>query len=121
MKTATAGQSDWPRATLLSALTARRRWSIGSQATLGHRLPRGAAKFQAGGLHMKRHIPVVVGLLLGFSFLSPRVASAGPCLPDSLQGYVNLATPCSLGGADFDVDLQPIRAITTTSARMAPS
>jgi len=57
---------------------------------------------------MKRHIPVVVGLLLGFSFLSPRVASAGPCLPDSLQGYVNLATPCSLGGADFgDFELLP--------------
>jgi PEP-CTERM motif len=55
---------------------------------------------------MKKRIPIVICLLLGFSFLPSRVASAGPCLPDSLQGYLNLASPCTLGGADFgDFDL----------------
>jgi PEP-CTERM motif len=50
---------------------------------------------------MKRRIPIVIGLLLGFSFLSPRVVSAGPCVPDSLQGYLDAVTSCTLGGAEF--------------------
>ena len=51
---------------------------------------------------MKKRIPIVIGLLLGFSLLPARVASAGPCLPSTLQGYINLGnTGCTLGGADF--------------------
>jgi PEP-CTERM motif len=64
---------------------------------------------------MKKRIPIVIGLLLGFSFLPARVASAGPCLPSTLQGYINLGnTGCTLGGADFaDFELLPGQNIAT--------